>query len=102
MRSVLNWLKAIGKSLVNVKSIAKLYQQEGFGLKTMVAGAASGLMFTFAASPQTVAQLFGGQWPQYVPQAPFQIFSGIAGIGLGYETFHLYRLYRQLKKFSNK
>jgi len=102
MRSVIERLKSIGRSLVNMKSVMRLYQQEGFGLKTMVAGAASGLMFSFAASPQTVAQLFGGQWPQYVPQAPFQIFSGIAGIGLGYETFHLYRLYRQLRKFSNK
>lgn len=77
----------------------KRYHQEGFGLKTMVAGAASGLMFAFAASPQTIAQLFGGQWPQYVPQAPFEIFSAIAGIGLGYETFHLYR---QSKKLSKK
>jgi hypothetical protein len=105
MKSVVSWLKSIGKSLrslVSVKSIVKLYHQEGFGLKTMVAGAASGLMFAFAANPSTVASLFGGQWPQYVPQAPFQIFSGIAGIGLGYETFHLLRHYRQLRKFSNK
>jgi spermidine/putrescine-binding protein len=77
----------------------KRYHQEGFGLKTMVAGAAAGLMFAFAANPATIASLFGGQWPQYVPQAPFEIFAAIAGIGLGYETFHLYR---QSKKLSKK
>jgi hypothetical protein len=82
-----------------LKRIAKRYHQEGFGVKTMVAGAGAGLMFGFAASPSTIAQLFGGTWPQYVPQAPFQVFSAIAGIALGYETFHLYR---QLKKLSKK
>jgi len=76
----------------------KRYHQEGFGLKTMVAGAAAGLMFAFASSPSTIASLFGGTWPQYVPQAPFQIFSAIAGIGLGYETFHLYREYKKLTR----
>ncbi|ACP55438.1 hypothetical protein [Saccharolobus islandicus] len=81
-----------------LKRIAKKYHQEGFGLKTMVAGAAAGLMFAFAASPSTIASLFGGTWPNYVPQAPFQIFSGIAGLGLGYETFHLYREYKKLRK----
>ncbi|BCU68617.1 hypothetical protein HS7_20540 [Sulfolobales archaeon HS-7] len=72
------------------------YHSEGFGLKTMISGAAAGLMFAFAASPTTIATLFGGTWPNYVPQAPFQIFSAIAGIGLGYETFHLYREYQKL------
>jgi hypothetical protein len=81
-----------------LKKVARKYHEQGFGLKTMIAGAAAGLMFAFAASPSTLATLFGGTWPQYVPTAPFQIFAGIAGIGLGYETFHLYREYKKLTR----
>jgi|BEDMetMinimDraft_2_1075160.scaffolds.fasta_scaffold00272_8 hypothetical protein len=85
-----------------LEKIAKKYHEQGFGLKTMIATAAAGLMFVFAASPSKLASLFGGTWPCYVPQAPFQIFAGIAGIGLGYEAFHLYREYKKLKKLTRK
>jgi hypothetical protein len=81
-----------------LKKAAKKYHEQGFGLKTMVATAAAGLMFAFAASPATIASIFGGTWPNYVPQAPFQIFSAIAGIGMGYEAFHLYREYKKLTR----
>lgn len=74
-----------------ISSLLKRYHQEGFGFKTLISGAVSGLMFAFASNPQTIATLFGGQWPQYIPTPPFQIFSTIAGLGMAYETFHLYR-----------
>ncbi|MCI4407772.1 MAG: hypothetical protein JHC26_01680 [Thermofilum sp.] len=92
MKAIVNWLK----------KIAKRYQQEGLGAKTMISGAASGLMFAFASSPSTMVQIFGGHWPNYVPQTPFQLFSAIAGIGLGYEAFHLYRQLRYLRYLSKK
>jgi hypothetical protein len=106
MKSVINQLRGL---LRRMASATKLYRQKGFGFETIAAGSVAGVLFAIASSPSTIASLFGGQWPQYVPQAPFQIFSAIAGIGLAYETFHLchetfhlYWLYRLLRKFSNK
>ena len=81
MKPVVNWQK----------KIAKRYREEGLGMKTIIAGAAAALTLCFASSSATISQLFGVQWPSYIPQAPFQIFSTIAGIALLYETFHLYR-----------
>lgn len=89
-------MKVLGALLKRLPS--KRYHQEGIGFKTIAAAAASGIMFAFAANPPTIAQVFGGQWPSYMPTAPFQIMGSVAGIALGYEAFHLYRAVKRLFK----
>ena len=49
--------------LSRLKGLVKAYKEQGFGAKTMIAAAVAGLMFAFAASPSSVASLFGGTWP---------------------------------------
>ena len=92
-------MKKVFATLRNILSrLGKRYHQEGIGFKTIAAAAASGVMFSFAANPPTIATVFGGSWPKYIPTGPFQIMGTVAGIALAYEAFHLYRIMKRVSR----